>query len=357
MSIIKDAINGYTQYVQEVEDLSDINVEPSYNDVAFDAAYTVVENVKEIRKVGFMDRMHKATIKDTGCNEPTNNYEVAGSEKEWDTQRLEFATKMCYADFEATFLKRSLQNGARAADLTQTDVISFIINDIISEGLYEDRKRISEFADKLIVAGELTNGAADVPNYDQIDGLWKQILTEVNGGAPTSDALSAANALPTAAQQLAALKGDDADGSISKELFTGLTENADSRIFNNQEQFLVTRSVLNNYKRLLRKDGTEAAYMQVIDGRAQYFYDGIPIVEMKDWDRHIFADFNPAGQLTLPHRAILTTKDQLQIATDSINAIDDVEMYYDPKMKDVTIRVMYLLDALIMRDELIAAGY
>ena len=357
MSIIKDAVQGYTEYVKEVEELNDINVQPKYNDVPFDTAYTVVEGVKEKRKVGFMDRMAKATIKDTGCAEPTNNYDVADSEKEWNPQRLEFATKMCYANFEATFLRRKLGNGKNANDLTQSDVIDFVINDIISEGLYEDRKRIAEFADTAIVSGSLTNGASDVPNYDQIDAIWKQIFAEVNGGSATSTALAAANAEATTAAQLTALKSGDANGAISNAVFTGLAEEADSRIFNGNEMFMVSRSVLMNYKRYLRSFGTEIANQVVIDGRPFYSFDGIPIVEMKDWDRNIKADFETSGALDLPHRAILTTKDQLQIATDSISAIDDVELWYDGKTKDITIRVQYLMDALIMRPELIAAAY
>ena len=63
------------------------------------------------------------------------------------------------------------------------------------------------------------------------------------------------------------------------------------------------------------------------------------------------------GKAFNPHRAIITTVENLQIGFDNENSIQDLEYEYEVKSKNVYMRSMAKIDAQISRDQLVTAAY
>lgn len=351
MASLQTTLSNFSFNGIEIEGAGQLNIAPKHPDTAIDMAYEVVEGIKTQQKVGFVDRIEKATKIDSGCAETSNVFNPSSSEKTWNPKQLEFATTLCYKDFESTFYGYLKRNGMDVVHIEETELYTFFLS-LIQSGLYEDRLRIAEFGDTTLAAGDLTNGASDLVNYNMLDGIWKQYIGGANNLATT--AFTAANGASTAAAQMAALgAGSDANGDISYGVLSKIYDESDARIFTGTEKFFVTRSVLNNYRRYLEKLGSEQANTITVNGMNTLGFRGVPIIPMLQWDRHI-KDFSNGTVLDNPHRIALKSDGEALIGTDAVSAVDDLELWYDGKTKDITLRAMYKLDAKTRRDELIS---
>ena len=84
---------------------------------------------------------------------------------------------------------------------------------------------------------------------------------------------------------------------------------------------------------------------------------GVTIYAFDFLDRTILADFNSGTALYRPHRAILTTKQNLQIGLDAMSSMSQWSMYYDEDDETNNIKAKYKIDAKIVVDHMIQAAY
>src|SRR5690606_34852031 len=107
------------------------------------------------------------------------------------------------------------------------------------------------------------------------------------------------------------------DPERAVNVFTALTEGVDidERLTGDAAGvILATRSLVMNYKAYLRNfPNIDASYNRIEGGFAEMSFGGIKIIEVSDWDRIIKNNFNNGTTLDLPHRAIYTTLENLQI--------------------------------------------
>ena len=74
-------------------------------------------------------------------------------------------------------------------------------------------------------------------------------------------------------------------------------------------------------------------------------------------DRIIRAYENDGTVYNLPHRAILMVKSNMQIGTEDLSTLSEVDVFYDKKEKKNYVDTEYLIDAKIIEDYLIQAAY
>jgi hypothetical protein len=90
---------------------------------------------------------------------------------------------------------------------------------------------------------------------------------------------------------------------------------ADPRLFDQiGVQFLVTRSLALNYLDYLETNGMENGILP-LNGQlyAPNSFRGIPIVVMNEWDRLIRKYYDNGTTYDLPHRAVLTSPDNIPV--------------------------------------------
>lgn len=139
--------------------------------------------------------------------------------------------------------------------------------------------------------------------------------------------------------------------AILKGLYDKMTPELRERMM--EARYIVTGSVMDAYITDLESDGTEAAHMKVIDGVRSISYRGIPVIERRDWDVHIAADF--AG--VRPHRAMLVLPENLIVGTDATSDVTNAEMWYDQNTQENKFRVEYKAGTQYLHPEYVTVAY
>ena len=120
-----------------------------------------------------------------------------------------------------------------------------------------------------------------------------------------------------------------------------------------EARYVVSGSIMDAYITDLEADGTEAAHMKVIDGVRSISFRGIPVIERRDWDVHIAADFGGVR----PHRAMLILPENMVVGTDGANDATNAEMWYDQNTQTNRFRVEYYAGTQYKHTEYIVAAY
>lgn len=139
--------------------------------------------------------------------------------------------------------------------------------------------------------------------------------------------------------------------AILKGLYDKMTPELRERMA--EARYVVSGSVMDAYITDLEADGTEAAHMKIIDGVRSISYRGIPVIERRDWDVHIAADFSNVR----PHRAMLVLPENLVVGTDATADVMNAEMWYDQNSQENKFRVEYKAGTQYVHPEYITLAY
>lgn len=168
--------------------------------------------------------------------------------------------------------------------------------------------------------------------------------------ANVSGDLAGSVANTTANVQNTTLKAD-AGKAILKGMYDKMTPELRERMA--EARYVVSGSIMDAYITDLEADGTEAAHMKVIDGVRSISFRGIPVIERRDWDVHIAADFGGVR----PHRAMLILPENMVVGTDGANDATNAEMWYDQNTQTNRFRVEYYAGTQYKHTEYIVAAY
>jgi hypothetical protein len=153
---------------------------------------TITDDIKAQTDILFGKRFSKVTKLDIGCGSVPGTPGMNVEKLTWNPVPLEAWIKECGPDFEDTFLawglgvgyKRpdlreaviKIQNGLGSADVQTLNYWNEFMQDMMEQAIRDDIFRIGFFGDPAITAAQLTGGSADVANYNQLRGLWPQII-------------------------------------------------------------------------------------------------------------------------------------------------------------------------------------
>lgn len=349
---------------KEVQALSQAVLDDIYSNPDLNAIHTIMEGIVALEQIIFLGFLEKITKADAGCGTGETSPTIEMREKFWTPAKVKIWISDCSDNFEESFWIWGLKKGINRNDLTNTDLAEFVMSRM-SSAMLEDVLRIVWFNDTDAAnvsdtsTGLITDGVS-VTDYNIIDGLWKQIFAAVatdstrrvpisENGEASYSAQNFAAADTTALKVTGILQDvfDNADPRLRARLGTGL-------------QFIVTESIYNQYKKELKSaagGGVNEAWFMIQNGKKLLTFDGVPLVPMNFWDRTIRADFDNGDTYHLPHRILLTVKENIPVGFDDSGAVSGMQQYYDPQTEKTNWKSKYRIDTKLLKEYMFQVAY
>jgi len=330
----------------------DYVIKPAINTGRVDDFMKVVYGVKTRQQVIFAEPLYKITKVDPGCGTGVNNPTVTRTEKFWEPVNVKAWVDQCWTDLKGTIDEAKLKAGNDKSDLTNTAIEKFML-DLLEPAAYSDFMRMCWLGKTAINAAELTFGATDVPNYNQVDGFWTKLFQGYAAGLIKKVTI-AENANAAGAQGLAKGRAYEILSAVFANAPTVLKQtNKDKKVL------FVTRGVYEEYETWLEsKDSLESSYTKLQDGQTTLTFRGVPLVIVDIVDQFLDSDFNLAGKVTMPNRVILTVKDNFQVGVDGDSSDPTaMEVWYERKDEKWNGRLKYKLCTQIAEEKYVSLAY
>lgn len=337
---------------KELEDLSEIIFELGFMNVELNKIHTIHEGIKFNEQIVLSSSRGLMGKKITGCT-PNLITGVEFSEKVWTPALEDFRLEHCSAqvnqqDKLINQMSKMNPDFYNIFEGSQSKLGAFLVASILVRFHEEILRKV--WFNELTAAtqangGELTNGT-DIGYFNTFDGIFKQFRANLMA---TNRVVIAENAQTTyATQALVAGRG--------KAILNALWSKADMRLRANPDaHILVTQTIWDAY--LADLEAIENAGAGNIttteDGKTVLKYRGIELIPMHIWDRVIGEYYNTGTAWIMPHRAVLTTADNVPIGTLSKSDFDSLEAFYDKYNKVNVIDGAYSIDSKILEDYLI----
>ena len=341
---------------KEIRSLAEAVMEAVFEKPELNAVHKMVPGIVAKQQIALLGRLGTTGIKDPGCDPESSSNNIPLSEKFWNPEGVFNRDEQCYTDLEQSFFVWGLMNGVKKPDLTNTDFAKFLIertDDAVLESIW----RISWFGDLDAAAttasppGNLGD-AANVKFFDLIDGFWKQIFT-ITTANPKRRTVIPENAEALEVDQL------DLAANRAFVMLQDMFANADKRLKGRKDKVVYwTDSLNDNLTEFLESQNVSASFLRIEKGTGgQLSFRGTPLVVIDSWDRNIAEFFNDGTVLHLPHRALLTIKDNTQIGIEDEAAMNTLDPFYDKTTKKYIVDSLFKLDSKIVEDHWIQAAF
>lgn len=330
---------------------------PVINYGNLDDFFKVLTDIKTKQQVTFIKYIDKITHVDTGCDSVAVNKQLVFTQKYWDPNPVEALLTQCYTDLYGTSFEKTLKGGTEKYDLVGTPVEALMLEAMV-KAADNDLKRMIWLGNKSILAANLTNGSADVGNYNQVNGIWQRLVAAVVANQTPRYTITENSASTTAGQALAAGRAR----VILRQVYRN-QKMVLKQMNKKAKRFFVTREIYDNYSEdLSANDHLESARTQLVDGTDTLTFEGIPLEIVDVVDSYLATDFTfgtgANTTITNPHRVALTVKDNIQFSVDT-NVPYPVafESWTEKKEKRWYGRALYELDVQIAFEELCSVAY
>lgn len=315
------------------------------------------------QKLGYIDDMGDVGKNQTGCNPIYENVNVNGIEKTWVLGDWQIPLKMCYTELENTLAKHGLDWGTNVHNLTDTPYWNEILIPLLLRAMTDMYWRIVFFGDKdaknIASSGLITNGV-DPKLFTMCDGLFKHFkaITASNPHQLTTIAANTAQDASSAVTYQSQKEAIRAEG-VAVGIVDELLSDADSRIFDKDDHIIMMTNSLfkalrNDVKRL---HNLQLTVEQVTGGIQMSQYDGHNIVVLDIWDRMIKKYEDNGTSLNCPHRAILTSPQNIFAGTTAKDAISDVSVTFDDVTRLNHIFAQSNIGTLVGEDSLVQCAF
>lgn len=357
MSVITAA--DITWNGEEIKSLSEAIYEGVFPKPELTAFHTIVSGIKAKKQIVLLGALGLVGLKQTGCSISANSGTITMSEKFWNPEYVGDRFQQCWVDLKESFYVWGLKNGVNKPDLTGTDFANFL-EERLGDAMREMIWRIGWFnaTDAALVtgspAGTVTAGTT-IGYFNIIDGFWKQAFAIVAADADRKVSISR-NAEATYAAQ--AFTSTDTTNKVAETIFQDLKYNADFRLREEPNLIIVcTQSLMDQYAKELRSRNIDASFTRIEGGYTSLQFEGIQIIGVSVWDRIIRTYFDNGTKYHLPHRAILTTKENLQLGTEEQGNLSELTPFYDQTTKLYNVDFGFNIDAKIIEDYKIQVAY
>ena len=334
---------------------------PAFINPAFEKWHTVVEDIKAKTQLAFVGRIDKVTITDPGCGTGALTKTIPLTEKFWDPKPVKMWIKQCHTTLNGTFLVWGKAKGYDIDDLTKASTgedpegyWNQFVMEIMTTAAMDDLWRmayLSDTAAAVHTSGGQLLSAGEVPNYNQIDGLWKQWFAAV-AATNMARVTITENGNASFATQLALA------ATRAKDVLMEMVTQADSRLLGDEGlHFKISRSLWNNWRQYrLNNNVLESSWKNQTTGQIEGEWEGIPFVVVENWDRWIKADIQNGTTYYRPHRAVLTTKSNVQVGFD-VRGDQSFKAWHNIDTEETNMRGRYMLDAQYLHDFMTVVAY
>ena len=349
---------------QEVQALAETVFEGFFQKPALAAFHRIVPGIKAKKQVIILGAFTGLLGLGAGeCDPTANTSGFSVSQKFWDPSTISDRIERCWTGatgLQETFFIWATNNGLAKSDLTATEYFAFLA-DILEDAIAECILRLAYFGDKdaeLIADGGVLTAGTPLAAFNRIDGYFVQLFAIVaaDSARKTVSDITAKNA-----EASYALQKFDATDTSNQVVLTALQDmitDADYRLRDAADKVIIcTMSVFDQAVRELKRLSVHYTVEAITQGIQSVTIDGVEVIGVSFLDRIIRTYQDNGTKYNLPHRAILTTKTNLQIGTEEESTLSEFEAFYDKKSKKSIIDFQFNLDAQIGLDHLIQAAY
>lgn len=335
--------SGFSFNQEELKEWSQVISELTFGDPEINSLHQVEQGIKHNKQIVFAGRMGLMGKTVSGCT-PNEISGISLTEKTWTPVFEDFRLPHCAADVDTqdkliNQMARMNPDYFNVIEGSQSTLGNYLVA-VVIDGFKENLLRKIWFsdvaADTVANGGVLTNGT-DKGYFDTFDGFFKQMFNDTSLERITVTKNSGAS---YAAQELASGEAI----AVLKDMYN----KADSRLLAlTDKRFYVTRSIFDGYLNDLEDIQNQGAGNTMIneDGQMTLRYRGVEVVKMDIWDRVVAAYENDGTAYNLPHRAVLSTPDNLRVGTLSDGDFGTVDAFYDKKDRTNYVDGVYSIDA------------
>jgi len=301
---------------------TDILFKPTIGSPALADIFTIDLGASDKKRYHIAPVMNKVLKPYTGCGQAVTGSAFDITSKTIQLKPFEMYEKWCKDDFTDqltgsynVLAQEWLKTGVDSFDPSGTPVDKMIIK-LLKDALRRDIFRRVSF-------GDTTSSSAD---WNQIDGYWQSLIDQ--SGASNYCVYRYGSALGTGT--LAA--------NAAQSYFEGIWNNStdllkDYAIDSGRGQFLVTRSVWDNYYTTLAASGavTEQAFANLVKGiGSPLTFRGIPVIPITLWDDQLKDSTNPLSATTR-HLISFTVKDNHVLGVENTADLDKIDSWFEKK--------------------------
>lgn len=258
-----------------------------------------------------------------------------------EVKEIKSEGEQAWTTFSTNAWSAVLGNGVGRADLSGTPLADFLISEFVDKTI-----------DNMISCDWFGVYASGVDVFGSYDGLFLDMLYNGNGGNITKTTVSGYTTG-------SALNTDAAIDTILPNMYNDADITLRGR--NKSDlRYLVSPTIYQNYEASLRNLGTEMANMMVLDGRNTLAFNGIPVVQVLEWERDLANSDNPLSTLLTVsgnHLGLLTTQDNLVIGTDYSVDSTSLETWYNIDEQKLRMRTQTVRGAKVRTPKLISLAY
>ncbi len=337
---------------EEVRSVNELVMDALITSPDLNLIHTIFPNIKIDKEVGFIGTGGLVGKARQGCDPVAQAWNIGSRMLNWTPADWEILIHDCYLDLKTTAAAYALRTGTAQPDFTNTDYMAIVV-EVLTIAMKEMLWRIVWFSDTAaadITGGGVLTDGTDEDYFNLIDGLWKQMTTQVTANAKQKVTISenagnsyANQALPTTNIQ-AYLKAMVYGAPLELRAMEG--------------KFIAcTQSFYDAYEQSLAGTSLESMYMNLTNGQSVVKFNGIPLIPIPAWDRMIATYYDNATTLYKPHRAVLTTKAVLGIGIDSQSELSELDIWYDKDTRKVKMEGMGTIDAKLMNPAYFMLAY
>lgn len=336
----------FTNFQFTTEQIRDIN-ELLYDEIVeapeISLICTLYPGIVFDKEIGFIGEGSLVGVKNQGCDPAPQEWKIGTRTVKWEPKSWEILLAECWTDLEATAAVYSLNTGVDVADFTDTDYYAIILQ-VLTVSIKKFIIRLVWFNDEdaaNVTDGGIITDGVDVDYFNILNGLWKQLITQVTAN-PSQRVVVTENAGASyTAQDLTPAKAAEYLGKL-KYAAPITMRNKENTFVLCTQSFYDAWEIFNTGKEL------ESLYGKLVDGTPTMKAYGMTLVPIPVWDEMISQFEDNGTKLNNPHRALYISKNNIAVGVDGTDSFDNMNIWYEKKERKVYTELMGKADAKIM---------
>lgn len=351
---------------QQVTSMSETLFEGFFKDPVLASMVTVQEGIKADKQLIIFNRHSGLSGKQiSACPTPTNStWGFDTVEKVWRPKYIGDRYEECYQTFMDTFAQWMLSVGVNKADLTGTELGTFIVEQL-GDMIAEVYQRYFWFGDTGIVAGTGNNlTAGEVAFFSALDGIWAQVFDIVTANATRLSSTGLTTKNGQASYALQKFNSTDVTNQVVSLALDSVWYDADMRLRSMNKGELIYYVSQTVYDQLEKErkaiSGIDLPYNRQENGINTLTWNGITVMPVQLWDRMIasyFGDDATPVKSTLPHRILLAPKSNLLLGVETTGTLSEMDAWYSKDNEVMYAKFGASIDAKVGVDNMVQVAY
>lgn len=320
----------------------------------------IVGGIVAKKQIAILGRFNSLLGKGNGaCDTEGRQVSTGMYQKVWEPEYISDKLKYCWTELEGKFWIWGTKKGVDKADLTSTDFLVFI-EELLADALIETYLRVAWFNDKdaeLVDDGGVITDGTDLAFFNRIDGFWKQLFAIGTSNPVRKTAgLTVKNA--AASYALQEFNSTDTTNKVVSKTLQNMRFGSDSRLRGKQNLvYTVTQSVADQYERELIEYNVAYTTDRLENGVAVLKTGGITVISFEFWDRIIREFFDNGTTFHLPHRALLSVPENVQLGTEEEGTLTGYKVWYSDDTDNVFVKFGFNIDAKVIVNHEVQLAY